>query len=56
MKFIGNFCLCLIFFMTSWVVTLLFASNASIYSWCAAIAVSVSYALFINRNKGKHDE
>ena len=56
MKFITNFCLCLIFFMTSWVVTLLFASNASFYPWIVAIAVSVSCALTNNRNKGKHDD
>ena len=56
MKFIGNFCLCLIGFMTIWVVTLIFASNASIYSWGATIAVSVSFALLNNQYKGKHDE
>ena len=56
MKFISDFCLCFIGFATIWVVTLLFASNASIYSWGAAIAVSAAGALIINRNEGKHDK
>ena len=56
MKFIGNLFLCLIAFMATWVVTLLFVSNASIYSWGAAIAVSVTYALISNQYDGKHDE
>ena len=56
MKFISNFCLCLIFFMTIWSVTLVFVSNASIYSWVAMIAVSVASALIINHYDGKHDE
>ena len=56
MKFIGNLCVCLIFFMTFWVVTLLFVSNASIYSWGAAIAVSAAGALIINHYDGKHDK
>ena len=56
MKFITNFGLYLIVFMTIWVVTLLFESNASFYSWIVAIAVSVSFALTNNRNKGKHDD
>lgn len=56
MKFIINLYWCLIFFMTIWVVTLLFVSNASIYSWGAAIAVSIAYALISNQHGGKHDE
>ena len=56
MKFIGNFCLCFIGFATTWSVTLIFASNASIYSWGAAIAVSAAGALIINHYDGKHDE
>ena len=56
MKFISNLFLCLIAFMATWVVTLLFVSNASIYSWGSAIAISVAYALISNRHDGKHDE
>lgn len=56
MKFISNFYFGLIFFMTIWSVTLVFVSNASIYSWGATIAVSVTYALISNRHDGKHDE
>ena len=56
MKFISNFFLYLIAFMATSVVTLSFVSNANIYSFGVAIAVSVSYALFNNKHKGKHDE
>ena len=56
MKFISNFYFGLIFFMIIWSGTLVFVNNASIYSWVAAIAVSVSCALIINHYDGKHDE
>ena len=56
MKFIGNFYLCFIGFATIWAVTLVFVSKASIYSWGAAIAVSISCALIINHYDGKHDD
>ena len=56
MKFIGNLCLCFIGFATIWSVTLVFVSNASIYSWGAAIATSASGALIINHYDGKHDK
>ena len=56
MKFISNFCLCFIGFATIWAVTLVFVSNASIYSWGAAIAVSAAGALIINHYDGKHDK
>lgn len=56
MKFISNLYLCLIVFMTIWAVTLVFVSKASIYSWGASIAVSISCALIINHYDGKHDE
>ena len=56
MKFISNFCLYFIGFATIWSVTLVFVSNASIYSWGATIAVSVYCALIINHYDGKHDE
>lgn len=56
MKFIVNLCLYFAVFATIWVVTLLFVSNASIYSWGAAIAIYVAYALISNQYDGKHDE
>ena len=56
MKFISNFCLYLAVFATIWSVTLVFVSNASIYSWGAAIATSASGALIINHYDGKHDK
>ena len=56
MKFIGNFFLCLIFFMTIWSVALVFVGNADIYSWLAVIALSIVIALISNKYGGKHDE
>ena len=56
MKFIGNLCLCFIGFATIWSATLVFVSKASVYSWGAAIAVSIACALIINHYDGKHDE
>ena len=56
MKFIGNLCLYFIVFAAIWSVTLVFVSNASIYSWGAGIAVSAACALIINNYDGKHDE
>ena len=56
MKFISNFYLCFIGFATIWAGTLVFVSKASIYSWGAAIAVSIYCALIINHYDGKHDE
>ena len=56
MKFITDFCLYFAVYTTFWVVSTVFMSNASIYSWGAAIATSVSCALIINHYDGKHDE
>lgn len=56
MKVISNFYLCLIFFMTIWSVTLIFVSNASIYSWVAVIGLAIVSALISNKYHGKHDE
>ena len=56
MKFITDFCLYFAVYATFWVVTLVFMDKASIYSWGAAIATSVSCALIINHYDGKHDE
>ena len=56
MKFIGNFCLCLIFFMTIWVVGMLFTSGASVYSWIVVALLAVVYAYIIELDVGKHDE
>ena len=56
MKFIGNFCLCLIFFMTILVVGMLFTSGASVYSWIVVILLAVVHAYIIKLDIGKHDE
>ena len=56
MKFIGNFCLYFAVFATFWVVSQVFVSNASIYSWLATIALSIITALISNQYHGKHDE
>ena len=57
MKFINNFSLYLIGIAIGLTIgSVLFESNVSIFTWLVAIAVSVSYALTNNRNKGKHDE
>ena len=56
MKFIGNLCLCFIGFATIWVATLLFASNASIYSWGAVVVPAIATALISNHYDGKHDD
>ena len=56
MKFRTDFCLYFAVYTTFWVVSTVFVSNASIYSWIAAIAASASGALIINHYDGKHDE
>ena len=56
MKFIGNFCLYFAVYATFWVVTLVFVSNASIYSWVATIALSIITALISIHYDGKHDK
>ena len=56
MKFISNFYLCFIGFATIWSVTLVFVSNASIYSWGAAIGLAIITALISNHYDGKHDK
>ena len=56
MKFISNFCLYFAVFATFWVVSTVFMSNASIYSWGAAIGLAIVTALIINHYDGKHDE
>ena len=56
MKFIGNFCLYFAVYATFWVVSTVFVSRASIYSWGAAIGVSAACALIINHYDGKHDK
>ena len=56
MKFITDFCLYFAVCATFWVVSTVFMSNASIYSWGAAIAVSIYCALIINHYNGKHDK
>ena len=47
MKFIENFCLCLIVFMTIWAVGMLFTSGASVYSWIVVILLAVVHAYII---------
>ena len=56
MKFITDFCLYFAVLTTSWVVSQVFVSNASIYSWLAAIALSIVLALISNHCNGKHDK
>ena len=56
MKFITDFCLYFAVYSTFLVVSTVFVSNASIYSWGAAIAVSAAGALIINHYDGKHDK
>ena len=56
MKFIGNLCLYLIWFVSIWTVTLVFMNNASIYSWGAVIGLAIVTALISNKYHGKHDE
>ena len=56
MKFISNFCLYLIWFVSIWTVTLVFMSNANIYSWGAVISLAIVTALISNKHHGKHEE
>lgn len=56
MKFIGNLCLYLIWFVSIWVVGMLFASNASIYTWIVVIGLAIVSAVISNKYHGKHDE
>lgn len=56
MKFIGNLCLYLIWLVSIWTVTLVFVSNANIYSWGAVISLAIVTALISNHYDGKHDE
>ena len=56
MKFISDLCLYFAIFATFWVVSLVFMSNASIYSWIAVIALSIVIALISNHYDSKHDD
>ncbi len=56
MKFISDFCLYFAVFATFWVVTLVFMSKASIYSWGAVIGLAIITALISNKYHVKHDE
>ena len=56
MKFIRNFCLYFAGFATIWSVTLVFMSNANIYSWVSVIALAIVTALISNHYDGKHDK
>ena len=56
MKFISDFCLYFAVFATFWVVSTVFMSNASIYSWGAVIGLAIVSALISNKYHGKHDE
>lgn len=56
MKFISDFCLYFAVFATFLVVTLVFMDNASIYSWCTVIWLSIATALISNKYHGKHDK
>ena len=56
MKFISNFCLYFAVYATFWVVSTVFMSNASIYSWIVAILLAIVTALISNHYDGKHDK
>ena len=56
MKFISNLLLYFAVFATFWVVSLVFVSKASIYSWLAVITLSIATALISNHYHGKHDD
>ena len=56
MKFISNLLLYFAVFATFWVVSLVFVSNASIYSWIVAIGLAIVTALISNHYNGKHDK
>ena len=56
MKFITDFCLYFAVYATFWVVSTVFMSNASIYSWIVAVLLAIITALIINHYDGKHDD
>ena len=56
MKFISDFCLYFAVYATFWVVSTVFMSNASIYSWIVAILLAIITALISNHYNGKHDK
>ena len=56
MKFISNFLLYFAVYTTFWVVSTVFMSNASIYSWGAVIGPSIATALISNHYNSKHDK
>lgn len=56
MKFISNFCLYFAVFATFWVVSIVFMSNANVYSWVSVIVLSIVTALISNHYDGKHDK
>ena len=56
MKFISNFCLYFAVYSTFWVVSTVFMSNASVYSWGAAIGLAIVTALISDHYNGKHDK
>ena len=56
MKLITDFCLYFAAYTTFWVVSTVFMSNVSIYSWGAAIGLAIVTALISNHYNGKHDK
>ena len=56
MKFIGNLCLCLIWFASILAVTIVLENNVSILTWIVLIVLAIITALIINRYDGKHDD
>ena len=56
MKFISNFCLYFAVYATFWVVSTVYMSNASIYSWGVAVLLAIVTALISNHYNGKHDK
>ena len=56
MKFISNFCSCLMWFLAILSVILVFVSNASFYSWIIVISLVIITALVSIHYDGKHDD
>ena len=59
MKFISNFCFCLIWFVSILAVTIVFennVNNVNILTWIVVIGLAFITALIINPYDGKHDD
>ena len=56
MKFITDFCLYFAVYTTFWVVSTVFMSRATIYSWGAVVGLAIVITVISNKYHGKHDE